>query len=216
MKRINQSLYPQKLSRLNFFSRLEVAELPNLLMPGEQVLGVLSGFYSSGTAILCVTSKRLLLIDKKWVRLNFEDARFESINEVNYSHQAITASVKFYMAGRELQFKSWYKRELRILAQFVQNKMFEARAAQNNKAELGQEDQQLQQQFQPATLGSSFVPTQLVAPAATEERYVYPSAQMEQYLTDRIARWRRASRFVDTLPKTPATVSPLGAQFKEG
>lgn len=116
-----------KLSPFNIFSKMEVAELPKILMPHEQVLGIISGFYSVGTATLCVTSRRLLLIDKKLLRMSYEDIRFEAISEVNFSQQLLLASVKFYFAGRQVQFRSWYRRELRTLAQFTQNKMFEAR-----------------------------------------------------------------------------------------
>lgn len=176
---------PQKLhkriSKLNFLSRREIAELPNLLMPDEQVLGVVSGFYATGPATLCVTSKRLLLIDKKLVRLNIEDVRYDSISEVNYSHQAIMASVKFYVAGRELPFKSWYKRELRILAHFVQHKIHTAAAAAADTASS-------------ESIATS-VPLQQPAP------FYQSSPEMEQYLSERIARWRRANKFIENLPK---------------
>jgi hypothetical protein len=116
-----------KISKFDIFSNQELAELPKLLLPGEKVLSVISGFYAAGMAILCVTSKRLLLIDKKLIRLNFEDIRFESISEVNYSHQLILASLNLYYAGRSLQFRTWYKDALRTQAQFIQGKIFDSR-----------------------------------------------------------------------------------------
>lgn len=178
-----QKTYPQRLSRLNFFSRLEAAELPKLLMPDEQILGVLSGLYTAGTALLCVTSKRLLLIDKKWVRLSYEDIRFESINEVNYSHQAMLASVKFYFAGRELHFRSWYRRELRILAQFVQNKMFEARVAHQTHVQAEEN---------------------LAEPVASTPLNNPTNPELEKYLSERIARWRRADKFINNISAVSA------------
>lgn len=174
------------VTRLNFFSRREMAELPKLLLPGETILAVISGTYTAGTAILCVTSKRLLLVDKKIIRLLFEDIRFESIKEVGYSQQAFMASVKFFYAGREMQFRSWYRAELRTLAQFVQQKMFEVRegkvaAKQITDALLAEDPDRFQSRQAPAT------PNQ----AGNE--------QLEQYLNDRITRWKRADRIVDTL-----------------
>ncbi len=189
----NKSLKVQKLSRLNFFSRWEAAELPKLLMPDEHVLAVLSGFYTAGTAILCVTSKRLLLVDKKMMRLSFEDIRFDSIKEVNYSQQAFVASVKFYFAGREMQFRSWYRNELRMLAQFVQQKMFEA----NEKRHYKPPEAQVLQQ--------GLIPVVKAPRAETHITGYQSSPQLEQYLNDRIARWRRASRFVDTLTMSTKT-----------
>lgn len=113
------------LERTNFFSKREILELPKVLVPGEKVLAIISGFYAAGTAVLCVTSKRLLLIDKKMIRLSLEDIRFESIREVHYSHQPILACMQLYYAGRQMQFKTWHKKELRLLSQLVQQKMFE-------------------------------------------------------------------------------------------
>lgn len=176
--------YPQKLSRLNFFSRREAAEIPKLLLPDEQILGVLSGFYTAGTAVLCVTSKRILLIDKKIIRLSFEDVRFESVKEVKYSQQLVLASLKFYYAGRSMQFRSWFKPELRMLAQFVQNKMFETKNHHLTTATQSNEE------LKEFAYNSQAVPAPLS----------FSSPQMERYLQERIARWRRASRFVDNLP----------------
>jgi len=116
-----------RISRVGSFSHRGVIELQNLLMPDEEVLGMISGLYTAGTAILCVTSRRILLIDKKWMRLNFEDIRFESISEVNYSHQLFIASIHFFYTGRDLHFRTWHKQDLRNFAQIVQSKMFEAR-----------------------------------------------------------------------------------------
>lgn len=165
---------PERISRINFLNRREVSELPNMLNPGEQVLGIVSGFYISGTAILCITTRRLLLLDKKWIRINFEDARLESISELNYSHNGLMASVRIFIAGRELEFRSWYKKELRMLAQFVQHKMAEAQIDYQNEQRI----------------------------SAPQVPQYQASAQVEQYLSERIARWRRANRFIDSLPQS--------------
>ena len=132
-KLAQQQAQTKTLCRTNFFSNREMAELPNVLVPGEQVLAVISGMYTAGTAILCVTSRRLLLVDKKMIRLSLEDIRFESIREVHYSHQPFIASIKLYYAGREMQFRTWYKNELRIFSQLVQQKMFEVRDKKEEK-----------------------------------------------------------------------------------
>lgn len=207
MGRINDLAPVQKLSRLNFFSKWEAAELPKLLMPDEQVLAVLSGFYTSGTAILCVTSKRLLLVDKKLMRLSFEDIRFDSIKEVNYSHQAFIASVKFYFAGRELQFRSWYRNELRMLAQFVQQKMFESNEKRHYKApesQMHSGQHSLQQQVQPIGYfesKNSERPNHAAPAASTYQN----NPHLEKYLNERIARWRRANRFINNLTMATKT-----------
>ena len=181
----HSEVYEQALTRINFFSKKEMAELPKLLMPDEKVLAVISGFYTAGTAILCVTDKRLLLVDKKLIRLSFEDVRFESVKEVNYSQQAFMASVKFFYAGREMQFRSWYRNELRMLAQLVQQKMFEVREKSWHPAQSSQKSQ-------------NDSPVQVATDPPVNDMYG-TNVHMEQYMTERIRRWREATRFVNTL-----------------
>ena len=196
----------QRLSRLSLFSRWEVAELPKLLMPGEHVIAVLSGFYTSGTAILCVTSRRLLLIDKKFVRLNYEDMRFEAISDISFSQQAFLASARFYIAGRSIQFRSWYKKELRILVQFVQDRMFEAH--ENHPKES-----------QAPTYSHHFMnrrsPSQILQRTTAQEQEDFSSTdtnnstsehmplerpiEIPHHILNRVKRWQRAAKLVSEL-----------------
>lgn len=164
---------PTRISRISSFNHREVAEIPNLLMNGEELLGMISGYYTAGTAILCVTSRRLLLIDKKWMRLNFEDIRFESISEVNYSHQLFIASLHFFYTGRDLHFRTWHKQDLRDFAQIVQSKMFEARDSRKTNI--------LDAPLQPAA-----------------SPVVHNSRILERYM-NRNRGWQRAERLMATI-----------------
>lgn len=187
--RAKHEAYASALTRLNFLSRKEQVELPRLLLADEKILAVISGFYAAGTAILCVTDKRLLLVDKKWVRLFIEDVRFESINELNYGHQAMMASITFIVAGREVRFQSWYRNELRMLSQLVQQKMFEIHKKEESKEKTQQEviTEQVNQ-----------------APQIQAQGYAQ-DPNLEAYLSERIARWRKASRFADAITKSNKT-----------
>lgn len=121
-----------KTDLINVFSGRQLAEIPKLMMEREVPLCVVSGFYSAGFATLCATNERLILIDKKIIRLSYEDIRFETINEINYGHQLIFATLNLYLPARKLQFKSWHRPELRHLSQIVEGKMFERRVALEN------------------------------------------------------------------------------------
>lgn len=199
MKRQSKTLKKAKqntLIRINFFNRREMAELPKLLLPDEKLLAIVSGAYTAGTAILCVTSMRMLLVDKKMIRLNFEDVRFDSIREVNYSQQVFMASLRFYYAGREMQFRSWYKKELRELAQLVQEKMFEVREKKNNQQEPVMQQVPVQPLSEAIPLESPAL-FRVAAPASTVQR--------EDYLNQRLEKWRQADRFVDKLAMSAKT-----------
>lgn len=120
-----------KIDKINLFAKREIAEIPRLLMEGEKLLCATGGFYTAGTATLCVTTERVILIDKKITRLSYEDIRFPSINEINYSHQLIVASLNLYLPARKLQFRTWHKKELRQLSQIIEEKMFDARRVED-------------------------------------------------------------------------------------
>lgn len=189
----------RRLSRLNVFSRWEVAELPKLLMPGEEVLAVLSGFYSSGTAILCVTSRRLLLVDKKIMRLSYEDMRFEAISDISFSQQALLASARFYIAGRNIQFRSWYRKELRILVQFVQDRMFESHNSQVREPEYNH----YTNKRTPSQIMASSVEPMLETPETNQLKVaeiMNKPMEIPHHITERVARLQRAAKFVNELP----------------
>lgn len=197
--------YPGRLSHISFFTRMEMAELPKLLMPGEKVLGVISGFANGGTVLLAVTSERMLLIDKKWMRMSYEDVRYESINEVTYSHQGFLAAAKFYVMGRDIMFKSWYRKELRMLVQFAQNKMFELRpATKADTKKYGFKKNFTIQELNPTPVmtGGEEQPTeestahQMLEEARKEVKEV---TEIPRHITDRVARWQRAAKFVGGL-----------------
>lgn len=181
----------KRFSRINLFTPFEMKELPNLLMPGEQVLGVLSGFYSAGTAVLCATTFRLLLVDKKVIRMNIEDIRYESISEIDYSQQLFIASTKLYFSGRELQFRTFYRRELRALAQFIQNKMFEARAIRQAP--------ELPYKMAPQVMTNTIATNNPGAVAG----YTQPSSAsiatggLGEHISSRFERWRQAQRLAE-------------------
>ena len=211
-KKVKQVPQTKMLRRTNFFSKRELAELPHVLVHGEQVLAIISGTYTAGTAILCVTSHRLLLIDKKMIRLSLEDIRFESIREVHYSHQPLVASMKLYYGGREMQFKTWYKNELRMLSQLVQQKMFEVRERTNEKntslTQVGAEHKMYQPEVDSYTentpqqvevLTSQLQP--LDSTASLEDSAAVNSSQnhSEQYMTQQLQKLRKANSFVDRL-----------------
>ena len=212
-KQLEQQAQTKTLCRTNFFSNREMAELPNVLVPGEQVLAVISGMYTAGTAILCVTSRRLLLVDKKMIRLSLEDIRFESIREVHYSHQPFIASIKLYYAGREMQFRTWHKNELMIFSQLVQQKMFEVRdkkdekyspqadistEVKNDSATLPAFIQNTPEQVE--VLTSQLQPISNGLPeAASENTFIKYKKTSSVYIDEQLRKLQAARSFVDHL-----------------
>jgi len=114
----------------SFWCRAEIRELPNILVPGERIAHLVTGWYEGGFALLCCTDQRVLLIDKKPFFLNIEDLHYDKIAEVKYQYSLLDASLRLTYAGRMLNFKSWNPGKLRGLVTFVQESILEMRNLQ--------------------------------------------------------------------------------------
>lgn len=111
----------------SFWTRPELRELPKILVPGEQLTQIATGWYKGGFALLCCTDQRVLLIDKKMLFLTLEDFRYDMIAEVMYQYRLLDASVTMTYAATTLQFKSMNHGKLRQLATYVQQRIMEVR-----------------------------------------------------------------------------------------
>ncbi len=144
----------QQLKRLKFsthsWGRAEIRELPNILMPDEEMYECVNGTYEGGFALLVATDSRVLLIDKKPLNfLTVEDMRFEMINELDYSHRMIGAQISISAGSKTLQFKSYNQARLRKLINHVQHCMADSKkqmsaGQKDQKQHLEQINQQLQ------------------------------------------------------------------------
>lgn len=105
----------------------EINELPNILMPGEQVTAYSHGWYESGFATLIATNERLLLIDKKLFHLTIEDIRYDMIAEVDYNARVLDATVRVSSVNKTLRFTSFKPGQLRKLTNYIQRRVMELR-----------------------------------------------------------------------------------------
>lgn len=116
----------------------EVKELPNILLPGEEIFEAANGFYDGGFALLLATDVRVLLIDKKpFNYLTVEDLRFDMINEIDYSHRFIGAKISISTGSKNLIFQSINQPRLRKLIGHVQDCM----ATYKKNQQYSQKDQ---------------------------------------------------------------------------
>ena len=144
----------EQLKRVNFvahiWNRAEVRELPNILLPDEEIYECANGAYEGGLAVLVATNVRVLLIDKKLLNyLTVEDLRFDMINEIDYSHRLMGAYISISAGAKNLRFTSYNQPRLRKLINHVQHCIAEAKKLQNDH-QLGQNQrlEQINQQLQ--------------------------------------------------------------------
>lgn len=149
----NDSIISQ-LSAINFnqhgWGRTELKELPSIILPEEVIYECVNGLYEGGFALLVATDVRVLLIDKKPMNyLTVEDLRFDMINELDYSHRIIGASISISAGSKNLRFTSLNQPRLRKLITHVQHCMADAKKQQqasqvDQKQHLERINQQLQ------------------------------------------------------------------------
>ncbi len=120
---------------LPFWVKPEMNQLTKIIVPGEKIRHIISGRYGGGTALLCATDLRLLIIDKKPMFLAVEDVRYDMIAEVNYTHQFFDASIHLAAFNKDFSFTSFRKDELHDITEHIQQKLSEVR--QHSPEETG-------------------------------------------------------------------------------
>jgi len=149
----NDSIISQ-LSAINFnqhgWGRTELRELPSIILPEEVIYECVNGIYEGGFALLVATDVRVLLVDKKPLNfLTVEDLRFDMINELDYNHRIIGASISISAGSKNLSFSSLNQPRLRKLITHVQHCMADSKKQQQSsqvdqKQHLERINQQLQ------------------------------------------------------------------------
>ncbi len=125
-------------SNFRWWGRPEIRELASIIMPDEIIAGCVNGRYEGGFALLCVTSHRLLLLDRKPMFFTLEDIRFDMISEIDFNSRLVDSTVYIMTPNRKLVFTSWSQHKLRGILDYTQRRVMEIR------------QQYMVQQFQPA------------------------------------------------------------------
>ncbi|HET7060434.1 MAG TPA: PH domain-containing protein [Candidatus Saccharimonadales bacterium] len=132
------------------WGRTEMSELPDVILPDEEIFECVNGFYEGGFALLVATNFRVLLIDRKPMRyLTVEDLRFDMISEIDFSRRLLAAQINVSTGSKNLRFISINHLRLRKLIGHVQHCMAENKKKQSEheedqKLHLEQINQQLQ------------------------------------------------------------------------
>jgi len=134
----------------SWVNRAEIRELPNILLPEEEIYECVNGYYEGGFALLVATNVRVLLIDKKPLNfLTVEDLRFDMINQMDYSHRMMGAQISISVGSKNLRFRSYNQARLRKLINHVQHCIAEIKRRQSDHQEgQNQHLEQINQQLQ--------------------------------------------------------------------
>lgn len=197
---VDQKVIQQQLKDLKFggspWNQAELRELPHIIHEGEKISELVNGYYEGGVALLVATELRLLLIDKKPFNfLNVEDLRFDMINEIDYGHRIMGATITISTGSKTLKFKSYNQPRLRSLINLVQEHMSNGKKEQSEKADTQQQHlqeinkqlqmylmaqhQQLQQQLNAGTQQSQQAEPPKPSPQLSD--YLFAQQLLEQF-----------------------------------
>jgi hypothetical protein len=186
----------QQLKAIKFgnspWNQAEIRELPKIIHDNEKISECVNGYYEGGFALLVATEMRLLLIDKKPLNyLTVEDLRFDMINEIDYSHRLMGATITISTGSKTLKFKSYNQPRLRHLIELVQQHMSDGKKEQSEKAEHQQQhleeiNKQLQMyllaQHQQLQMQVNSTPPQAAAAPVSLPGSIKPNPQLSDYL----------------------------------
>lgn len=130
----------KQLKDINFkvhgWGRTEAKELPNIMIPDEEIYEVVNGIYEGGFALLVATNFRMLLVDKKPLNyLTVEDLRFDMISEIDYAHRIFGARINIATGSKNLAFTSYNQQRLRKLITHVQHRMADSKQQDRSQRE---------------------------------------------------------------------------------
>lgn len=177
----------KQLKKLKFggtlWNQAELRELPHIIHENETISECVNGFYEGGVALLVATEMRVLLIDKKPLNyLTVEDLRFDMINEIDYSHRLMGASIIISTGSKTLRFSSFNQARLRRLINLVQEHMSQHKKQQAEKAQTQQQHlEEINQQLQMYLLAQHQY-LQQTATGGEAADPVKPGPQLSDYL----------------------------------
>ncbi len=114
-------------TKFTWWGRGEARELEHIIEPGETIMYCINGRYDGGFAMLCVTDRRAVLIDKKPLYLSLEDIRYDMISEVDFDGRLVDSTVTIFSFTKQLRFTSFKGEKLRRATAYLQRRVMEIR-----------------------------------------------------------------------------------------
>lgn len=114
-------------TNFKWWGRAEVKELEHIIEPGETIMYCINGYYQNGFAMLCITDRRVLLIDKKPLYLTLEDLNYDMISEVDFDGRLFDSSVTIHAPSKMMKFTCLSSSKLRKATSYLQRRILENR-----------------------------------------------------------------------------------------
>lgn len=106
------------------WGRREIAELPAIIPPDDELIGLVQGVYNGGQGILVATNNRLIFVDKGFLYgLKVEDFGLDKISSIQYETGMIFADIKIMASGNTAKISNVEKTSGRTFCDKVRAKL---------------------------------------------------------------------------------------------
>lgn len=99
--------------------RKEIRELPSVLWEDEHIEQIVQGMYKDNLGVLVATNKRLVFVDKGFVRMRVEDFPYDRISSVEYRTGILGGTITIYASGNKSEIKHVAKDQCQDFAGYV-------------------------------------------------------------------------------------------------
>lgn len=97
-QQLRQWLHPIRMRLV----RGEIRQLPKLLWDDEKIESAAQGWYRGGIVLLVATSRRLLLVDHKWLDTKVDDYPYGRISSIEHDSTVWMGKIIISMPGTEM------------------------------------------------------------------------------------------------------------------
>lgn len=107
------------------FRHSEIAYLPQLIHPDEQIGGVSYGHSRDGFIVLVATDRRVIYLDKKPMLVRSEDIAYDSVAAITLQWVGLSGTVILHTRLGDFQIKTTSRSSAEIFKRYIENRCIE-------------------------------------------------------------------------------------------
>lgn len=119
-----EHLFKKLDTSTQWLRKKEFEELPNVLWEDELAEQLIPGTYAGHAGLLVASNKRVIFIDKGFVRLRVEDFPYDKITSLQYKTGLLFGEISVYASGNKAEITNIAPKELvRPFAEFIRARL---------------------------------------------------------------------------------------------
>lgn len=121
---VDKSVIDQQIQALGqfdkFFTKKEINYLPEVIVPGETIKGLTSGFHDGNTWLITITNRRLLFLDKGMIYgLKQMEMPLDQISTISHKTGLMFGELQISTSGGTKKVEQIDKKDVAKIAQMI-------------------------------------------------------------------------------------------------